>query len=357
MSGMSPATIVFPRPPPTCNTLTPEERAKLLRSTAKLGQLLGSTPHVVDEIIDRESRSDLVFMPQFLDNPPSVPTDKPLPIPPVPAKPRKYKRDGAVVGDEIGHWQKIRVQSPDSISSSRSSTSSSRSSIPGPSSSLVSSPETEEGWRVRFTGSRPPLLRLGFGKSDKVPSSPAPPKYDIDISFPDNETAPGPNFTIRNDASIRREKMRRLTKKLGEGVPVDLVFPPSIAEEDGDMRIHSPVSPSSPSSTVSSSSSIESTSSASTTSTLVSSRSDSPIAEGKPRMRHEAHHQPPRRSHFAKDLPDFPCQNRQLTVHYETPEEHGNGSETFEGLKRAIVPSRTKRAPVTRKPVPHIRIP
>ena len=55
MSEIHHTAIVFPRPPPTCNTLTPEERAKLLRSTAKLGQLLGSTPHVVDEIIDRKS--------------------------------------------------------------------------------------------------------------------------------------------------------------------------------------------------------------------------------------------------------------------------------------------------------------
>lgn len=59
MSDASHTLIVFPRPPPTCNTLTPEERAKLLRSTAKLGQLLGSTPHVVDEIIDREPSSNL----------------------------------------------------------------------------------------------------------------------------------------------------------------------------------------------------------------------------------------------------------------------------------------------------------
>jgi hypothetical protein len=42
--------IVYPRPPPTCNNLTPAQRTQLLRSNAKLGQVLGSTPHVLDEI-------------------------------------------------------------------------------------------------------------------------------------------------------------------------------------------------------------------------------------------------------------------------------------------------------------------
>ncbi|KAK7676269.1 hypothetical protein QCA50_020770 [Cerrena zonata] len=344
MSNVSHAAIVFPRPPPTCNTLTPEERAKLLRSTAKLGQLLGSTPHVVDEITD-------------------LPMNKPLPLPPLPGKPRRSGLSGVASRDENAEWQKIRVHSPDSVSSStsRASTSSSRSSLSHSASAIATNAETEEGWRVRFSGLRPPLLRLGFGKSDKIPTYTPPPSYDIDTSFPDTETSPPPNFVIRSDASIKREKMRRLTKKLGEGVPVDLVFPPSVAEEDEEVIIHSPSSPSSPSSTMSSNSSLDSatsSSSTSTTSTLLSVHSDSSSSYGKSRMRHESYYQAPRRSHFVKDLPDFPCQERQLTIHYETPEEHGYGSETFEGLKRAIAPtSRTKRAPVPRKPVPRIQIP
>lgn len=296
--------------------------------------------------------------------------NKPLPLPPLPGKKtRRFGHGGAASGDEDAEWQKIRVHSPDSVSSSvsRASTSSSRSSLSHSASAVAPSAETEEGWRVRFSGIRPPLLRLGFGKSDKTPSYSAPPSYEIDTSFPDTETAPPPNFTIRTDASMKRAKMRRLTKKLGEGVPIDLVFPPSVAEEDEEVIIHSPSStssPSSPLSTLSSSSSTDSatsslsTSSASSVSTLISVYSDTSSSYGKSRMRHESFQQPPRTSHFAKELPDFPCQDRRLTVHYETPEEHGNGSETFEGLKRAIVPpSRTKRAPVSRKPVPRIQIP
>lgn len=42
------ATIRFPPPPPTRNELTSEQRAKLIRTNNKLGQVLGSTPHVLD---------------------------------------------------------------------------------------------------------------------------------------------------------------------------------------------------------------------------------------------------------------------------------------------------------------------
>ena len=44
----SPAVICFPPPPPTRNELSSEQRAKLIRTNNKLGQVLGSTPHVLD---------------------------------------------------------------------------------------------------------------------------------------------------------------------------------------------------------------------------------------------------------------------------------------------------------------------
>ncbi|PFH49713.1 hypothetical protein AMATHDRAFT_62559 [Amanita thiersii Skay4041] len=40
--------VYFPPPPPTTNTLTPRQRAHLRRSTKKLTQILGVTPHLVD---------------------------------------------------------------------------------------------------------------------------------------------------------------------------------------------------------------------------------------------------------------------------------------------------------------------
>lgn len=46
--SVSAATIRFPPPPPTRNQLTTEERTKLIRTNNKLGQVLGTTPHVLD---------------------------------------------------------------------------------------------------------------------------------------------------------------------------------------------------------------------------------------------------------------------------------------------------------------------
>lgn len=43
--------ITFPPPPPTSNNMTAERRAQLMRSSTKLGKVLGSTPHVVDVIM------------------------------------------------------------------------------------------------------------------------------------------------------------------------------------------------------------------------------------------------------------------------------------------------------------------
>ncbi|CAL1710843.1 unnamed protein product [Somion occarium] len=345
MSEMPRSVITFPRPPPTCNTLTSQERSKLLRSTAKLGQLLGSTPHVLDEILD-------------------LPIDKPLPLLPLSAKHKKLRRHANTGGNENDDWQRVRVNGSDSVSSSLSrSSTSSHSSTSTTSSTSRSSVDSEEVWRVRYPECRPPLLRLGFGDPNKPSSRKAalkpsldtipgsPPfttttySYHVDRAYPDPEPSSPPSFNILSDASIKREKMRRLTKKLGDGVPVHLVFPSITEDDEDDVIIHSPTSPSSTSSTLSSSSGTSS-------STLITVHSNTSSTSGKYRMRHEASHQPPRTSHFARELPDFPCQGRRLTVHYETPEEHGFESETFNGLNCAGVPPVRTRAAVTRKPVP-----
>ncbi|KAF9524439.1 hypothetical protein CPB83DRAFT_613127 [Crepidotus variabilis] len=47
-------SIVYPAPPPTNNTLDPEQRTRLLRSTRKLEAVLGATPHLVDPECDRD---------------------------------------------------------------------------------------------------------------------------------------------------------------------------------------------------------------------------------------------------------------------------------------------------------------
>ena len=43
-----PTKILYPLPPPTTNCLTSVQRAQLIRSTKKLGRILGTTPHLID---------------------------------------------------------------------------------------------------------------------------------------------------------------------------------------------------------------------------------------------------------------------------------------------------------------------
>ena len=118
------------------------------------------------------------------------------------------------------------AKSPDSVASRRST-----------SSVRVKTDELE--WRTPYSVQRPPLLQLS------VPSSPSPSSRS---RKPNLDTSPGsptydpltsaplepPTFYIPSDAAMRREKMRRVRKMLGDGVPHDLVFPSSPEESDSE---------------------------------------------------------------------------------------------------------------------------
>jgi len=301
--------ITFPPLPPTNNVLTSVERAKLLRTTAKLGRLLGSTPHLLDE-----TRREVPIHVQL-----------PVPRPQKKGRGRFFrKRNQAPESDseDDSDWQRRRVNTPDSFAStsSRASTSSSSSYV-----SKVSF-DSEESWRVRPSKSLPPLLRLGLSEPVKQPrrkragvkptleTIPASPPCNGSFandesfsSFPDadTDTAYTPVFNIPTDAALRREKMRRLTKKLGDGVPLHLVFPIVAESDDDEIIISPPMSPVSP------------TSSDSSSTTLVSEAEISPVSLC---FRHEVSHQPPRKSHFAKPLPSVPEEEVaavRYVVHYD----------------------------------------
>ncbi|KDR69949.1 hypothetical protein GALMADRAFT_145003 [Galerina marginata CBS 339.88] len=57
MSSTATTTMVLTPPPPTNNTLAPEERSRLLRSTRKLGAILGTTPLLVEHKPEPEPTS------------------------------------------------------------------------------------------------------------------------------------------------------------------------------------------------------------------------------------------------------------------------------------------------------------
>lgn len=126
------------------------------------------------------------------------------------------------------------AKSPDTVAS-RSSINSHRSTT------SVRVKTDELAWRSPYPAQRPPLLQLAVPN----PSRSRKPRLEtIPGSPPFNETtAPfdPPSFSIPSAASMRREKMRRVRKMLGDGVPTDLVFPSSHEESESESEEDSPV--------------------------------------------------------------------------------------------------------------------
>ncbi|KAI0372012.1 hypothetical protein BV20DRAFT_1034880 [Pilatotrama ljubarskyi] len=218
---MAAATVIrFPPPPPTRNELTPEQRAKLIRSNNKLGQVLGSTPHVLDSTYRIPA--------------PKLPEEQSAPRPKTPTSSRNpFRTHGRSKSVPKVDLDALRANSPDSVSSSRSS--SSRKSAPGPRPVA----DDEQAWRSPYPAQRPPLLKLSAPSSSRKPrleTIPGSPPFDQLTSSMDP-----PSFSIPSDAAVRREKMRRLRRRLGDNVPTELVFPSFPEDSDSESEEDSPL--------------------------------------------------------------------------------------------------------------------
>ncbi|KAF8915744.1 hypothetical protein CPB85DRAFT_1432754 [Mucidula mucida] len=193
------ASIVL-TPPPTTNWLTMRERAQLRRKAKKLGQLLGSVPHVIDG--SEMSRGSIPF--DLLSSSSTLSS----------------------------------VSSGSSRPSTASSTDSTFSSLSRATSlSSYDRPESRSSLRARraFSGdSWPkalPLLRLSKPSPSlrSIPGSPAYPadthylSFSSALSSSDDEDSP--TFKMPSPNASRRRKMDKLRRTLGDGVPLDLVFP------------------------------------------------------------------------------------------------------------------------------------
>lgn len=215
---MSHPVIRFPPPPPTHNTLSPEQRAHLLRTNNKIEQVLGSTPHVLD----------LSYPPK----PASLRIDIPARV--SEEHPRRLFQNV--------HRRTKSLPRPDENSecrrSPRPSTSSSRSSSKSHASRISSN--SEQAWRTPYNPTqRPPLLKLFPAPLDPIPGSPPHSEADDVPGSPSS-----PSFAIPSEAAQRLKKMRRLTRKLGDGVPVELVFPSRVgaaADADSDSDEETPL--------------------------------------------------------------------------------------------------------------------
>ncbi|KAG6909768.1 hypothetical protein DXG01_015484 [Tephrocybe rancida] len=197
-----PKTVVFPTPPPTTNDLSPDERARLVRSSKKIARVLGATPRFVDSESENYTRMPSTRKPPMLRLETSLET--------IPASPRTPTLTPAPV------------------------------------------PSKSRTLTTRHRRS-PPL-------DGSLSSSPYKAEADSPLSSPTESL-----FVIPSQATTRRRKMDRLRRLLGEDVPVGLVFPrpsgsdsesgsePSLtssggtsSEEDLSTPNTSPLSPTSP---------------------------------------------------------------------------------------------------------------
>ncbi|RDB16451.1 hypothetical protein Hypma_002831 [Hypsizygus marmoreus] len=286
-----PAKIVFPAPPPTRNSLTAQQRMQLMRSTKKLGRILGTTPHLIDT-----THADA--MGEF--HPPDVSeSDENL----TPSAAPLHIRLPLTAQDKRQSAKSYQRASMDSISSKSSMTSissgsaslesaapssptlsrsgslrSSRSSISSSKSSNSSS--SADSWSINRKN-RPPMLRLAVASPlETIPASPlttdppvyghrrscsvdgfpvppparyrntlqpsitpspspspSPPRSHSLSPIPSSpQTSPSsPTFNIPSVSSERRMKMERLRRKLGEEVPLEMVFPPAEDSDSDDL--------------------------------------------------------------------------------------------------------------------------
>ncbi|KII85675.1 hypothetical protein PLICRDRAFT_178713 [Plicaturopsis crispa FD-325 SS-3] len=223
---MSVMTSTYPPPPPTSNSLTSHQRHHLLRTTKKLGQVLGSTPRLVDDSVE----------------PPSSERQS--------SKPKQ-----TISTSMLRRGKSVSASSAESPSSSASasprSTSSSHSA-----NKYAESVNTVESWRTCSPSRLPPLLRLALDVPaqgppsisgaavspalETIPASPPPPyahtrtksfsasRYTLTPPradpYPADPAGDDPAFKVSSTAG-RREKMERLRRTLGDGVPAELVFP------------------------------------------------------------------------------------------------------------------------------------
>ena len=189
-------------PPVTCNTLDNYQRARLIRSTRKLGAVLGTTPRLAEA-------DECPF------------------------------EGGYAYAHDTGKWHtkasrrhgSIFTLFPETASSSKDSvySTSSNSSLVSLTSTeshatmdVVPTPKTFPKGRRSADVPRPLVLRINavpVAPTDtRVPLSPIRSAAPMSPTFSDTQTTP----TV---AEVRRKRMAKLKRTLGENVPPEMVFP------------------------------------------------------------------------------------------------------------------------------------
>lgn len=227
-----------------------------------------------------------------------------------------------------GHQRSMSLPQIDEGSDSENSPASPRPSTSTSSHSITNhttSMHSEQAWRTPYDPlQRPPVLKLYPPRRaiagptlDPIPGSPQDISHDGDGTPPDSPNAP--TFDLASDASMRRKKLRRLTRKLGEGVPIELVFPSSSNSELDSDEEETPLLET-PSSDLNHPFALP-----------LPTIPESLAEDARLRHRNGTADQAPRKSSFTKDAGKRSTRRDAVYV-LEGPEEHGLREGAFESL-------------------------
>jgi len=200
-------TVLYPTPPPTANTLNHYQRSRLMKSTQKLGKVLGTTPFLLES------------------------TKLPITLLPVGASKQSSatpKRGGPL----FSHSASSSTSSFESYSPTYS-----------PSPSYTSLPSSNESYEVSHM-SRPGFSDAKHGRAkdaptplyirlNTIPVSPSDNRLSASLpptpstATPDTATQytfpPSPRTPIFDQAEVNRKRMAKLARHLGETIPAHLV--------------------------------------------------------------------------------------------------------------------------------------
>lgn len=193
-------------PPLTCNSLDQYQRARLIRSTRKLGAVLGTTPRVAE----------------------ALECDAPTTRYAYAHEPRNQSTKASRRHGSIFTLFPETASSKESMYSVSSSSNSSLVSLTSmesrPSIDVLPTPKPSTKGRRSGETPRPLMLRINavpVAPTDtRVPLSPIHTSLPMSPTFSDLPAAP-------SAAEVRRKRMAKLTRTLGENIPPEVVFPPS----------------------------------------------------------------------------------------------------------------------------------
>ncbi|KAI9465943.1 hypothetical protein BJY52DRAFT_1243561 [Lactarius psammicola] len=203
-------------PPPTTNNLDSVRRTRVIRSSRKLGAVLGATPFLIESNGCSISATLHSVSPKHENDYGRVPS---------PTQIKRHRRQCSIVEEPLTH--------------SELSPFASLSRDPGSSKeSLLSESSTDEvpiplvlAAKSRRSGDTPCPLVLCLNSAPLSPPDNALQSVPLTPLSANTEVPPTPTTPIEpSRAEARRRKMARVVRKLGDDVPAELVFQSSDAD-------------------------------------------------------------------------------------------------------------------------------